>query len=47
VNFANGFATVEEYLSAWPPVTFDRLTAVKKKYDPNGLFVYGEQSPTN
>jgi FAD/FMN-containing dehydrogenase len=41
VNFASGFASIEEYHGAWSAATFDRLTEVKKKYDPNGLFVYG------
>ena len=41
VNFASGFASVDEYHGAWPAATFDRLTEVKKKYDPSGLFVYG------
>jgi hypothetical protein len=41
VNFANGFANVEEYRAAWSPAIFERLTEVKKKYDPNALFVYG------
>ena len=47
VNFANGFATVEQYHAAWPPATFDRLAGVKKKFDPKGLFVYGVHQPTN
>jgi FAD/FMN-containing dehydrogenase len=41
VNFASGFTTVAEYHAAWSPEIFDRLTEVKKKYDPNGVFVYG------
>ena len=41
VNFASGFTTAEEYHGAWPPATFERLTEVKKKYDPNALFAYG------
>jgi hypothetical protein len=41
VNFASGFTTVEEYHGAWSPTIFDRLTEIKKKYDPNALFVYG------
>jgi FAD/FMN-containing dehydrogenase len=41
VNFASGFASAEEYHGAWPAATFDRLTEVKKKYDPSGIFVYG------
>jgi FAD/FMN-containing dehydrogenase len=41
VNFASGFASVDEYHGAWSAQTFDRLTEVKRKYDPNGVFVYG------
>ena len=41
VNFASAFASREEYEAAWPAATFARLTDVKKKYDPNGRFVYG------
>ncbi len=41
VNFASGFTTAAEYHGAWPPAIFERLTEVKKKYDPNGVFVYG------
>jgi FAD/FMN-containing dehydrogenase len=41
VNFASGFESVEEYRGAWPAATFERLAEVKKKYDPNGVFVYG------
>jgi FAD/FMN-containing dehydrogenase len=41
VNFASGFTSVEEYNRAWPPATFERLTEIKKKYDPNALFAFG------
>jgi hypothetical protein len=41
VNFASGFSTVEEYRKAWSPAIFERLAAVKQKYDPSGLFIYG------
>lgn len=41
VNFASGFTTEAEYRGAWSPAIFERLTEVKKKYDPSGLFVYG------
>jgi FAD/FMN-containing dehydrogenase len=41
VNFASGFASAEQYHGAWSPATFERLSEVKKKYDPNGMFVYG------
>ncbi|HEX4400328.1 MAG TPA: FAD-binding oxidoreductase [Galbitalea sp.] len=41
VNFAGAFASREEYEAAWPVATFARLTEVRKKYDPKGLFSYG------
>jgi hypothetical protein len=41
VNFVSGFTTAAEYHAAWSPEIFDRLTEVKKKYDPSGVFVYG------
>jgi hypothetical protein len=41
VNFASGFADIEEYHGAWSAHTFERLTEVKATYDPKGLFVYG------
>jgi FAD/FMN-containing dehydrogenase len=41
VNFASAFTSREEYETAWPAATFARLAEVRKKYDPNGLFVYG------
>ena len=41
VNFASGFESEAEYRGAWPAATFDRLTEVKQKYDPSGMFVYG------
>jgi hypothetical protein len=41
VNFASGFASAEQYHGAWSPATFERLSEVKKKYDPSGMFVYG------
>jgi FAD/FMN-containing dehydrogenase len=41
VNFASGFASAEEYRGAWSPATFERLTEIKSKFDPAGLFVYG------
>jgi hypothetical protein len=41
VNFASGFANSTEYHASWPAATFERLSAIKEKYDPSGLFVYG------
>jgi FAD/FMN-containing dehydrogenase len=41
VNFANGFATVQEFRGAWSPETFARLAQVRTTYDPDGLFPYG------
>jgi FAD/FMN-containing dehydrogenase len=41
VNFAGGFANTDEYRGAWPPAIFERLSEVKKEYDPQGLFAYG------
>jgi FAD binding domain len=45
VNFANGFASAQEYAGAWPAATFVRLAEVKKQYDQKGLFVYGAHAP--
>jgi hypothetical protein len=47
VNFAPAFASQQDFEAAWPPATFTRLVAVRKKYDPKGLFVYGPHRPTS
>lgn len=44
VNFAGRFRSAEHFASAWPPDTFARLAAVKKAYDPLGLFTYGPKA---
>ncbi|MGZ0153363.1 FAD-binding oxidoreductase [Kribbella sp. WER1] len=41
VNFAGGFALPGSYQASWPADTFARLAAVRKAYDPDGLFPYG------
>jgi FAD/FMN-containing dehydrogenase len=41
VNFAGAFASRAEYEGAWRLATFARLAEIRKKYDPEGLFVYG------
>jgi len=45
VNFASGFGSVAEYRGAWPPSVFDELEAVKRRYDPSGVFAYGVHEP--
>lgn len=44
VNFAGRFRSWDHFASAWPPVIFDRLQAVKKLYDPRGLFTFGPKA---
>ncbi|HEU4849636.1 MAG TPA: FAD-binding oxidoreductase [Terrimesophilobacter sp.] len=44
VNFAGRFRSPEHFASAWPPAIFTRLSAVKKSYDPLGLFTYGPKA---
>lgn len=44
VNFAGRFRSWEHFASAWPDDIFARLSAVKKRYDPRGLFTYGPQA---
>lgn len=44
VNFAGRFRSWEHFTSAWPADIFARLSAVKKEYDPLGLFTYGPQA---
>ncbi|MDQ1550629.1 MAG: hypothetical protein QOD50_51 [Actinomycetota bacterium] len=41
VNFASGFDGAENYRLSWSPAIFDRLSEVRKKYDPKGLFAFG------
>lgn len=40
-NFAGRFTTQEQFAHAWPTEVFARLSAVRKRYDPLGLFTYG------
>jgi hypothetical protein len=44
VNFAGLFRSWEHFASAWPTEIFSRLSAVKKVYDPLGLFTYGPKA---
>ncbi len=44
VNFAGRFRSREHFVSAWPAEVFARLEAVKKAYDPLGLFTYGPKA---
>ncbi len=41
VNFAGRFQSNEHFASAWPAKTFERLNALKKVWDPRGLFTFG------
>jgi FAD/FMN-containing dehydrogenase len=41
VNFAMPFATQHAYEAVWPADTFARLATVRRKYDPDGTFVFG------
>ncbi|WP_141881816.1 FAD-binding oxidoreductase [Homoserinimonas aerilata] len=41
INFAGDPHDRESFESAWPPLIFERLDAVRRLYDPSGLFTYG------
>lgn len=42
INFAPPPQTHAEFEAIWPAETFERLTAIRQKYDPKGTFVYGK-----
>ena len=41
VNFGGRMRSIEHFESAWPAATRERLTGVRSRYDPDGLFAYG------
>ena len=41
INFAGHPATTEEFESAWPIASLPRLAALRRRYDPAGLFPFG------
>jgi hypothetical protein len=41
INFAGRPRSYEHFVSAWPAATFERLAAVRRRYDPDGLLPYG------
>ena len=38
INFMGKPRSVEHYASAWPSATFARLTQIRRRYDPEGIF---------
>ncbi len=40
VNYIEGAPSAEDYASAWPAATRERLAAVRDRYDPHGVFAY-------
>jgi FAD/FMN-containing dehydrogenase len=41
INFAGHPATTEEFESAWPVASLPRLAAIRRRFDPAGLFPFG------
>jgi len=39
INFMGAVKSAEHLASAWPPETLARLTEVRQRYDPDGVFV--------
>jgi hypothetical protein len=43
VNFLAPIRSPEDLANAWPAATFSRLTEIRRRYDPEGLFAVGHQ----
>jgi hypothetical protein len=41
INFAGTVADAEQFASAWPGDTFERLSKTRAQYDPERVFAYG------
>lgn len=40
VNYAGAFRDAEAFARAWPPAILERLAAVRRRVDPDGVFAY-------
>jgi FAD/FMN-containing dehydrogenase len=41
INFLGRCDTVEQFATAWPAETFERLAEIRRRVDPEGMFAYG------